>query len=386
MMRKILAGVVLLVVLMLLPLLGKFVENVGASEIIVVQAPWSGKMTWYTSPGTKWQGFGTVTVYKRRGEYKFSGKKIGFNDGGTATADGSVQYDMPLDVPNLAGIHGRYPSQDAVDQVMATVVDKVLFMTGPLMSSRESYAEKRTDLIRYVQDQIDLGVYQNQTKTVESTDPLTGARSSITTASIVMGTDGRPVRQDKSVVGEFGIRAFNFAISSIDYDDKVDNQIAQQQQIKMDVETSIAEARKAEQRRITTEQQGQANAAEAKWKQETIRAQAVVQGEQQRDVAKLDADAAEQYRRAQLLRADADATYKRQVMQADGALAQKLATIEKIHAAWAAAFQHHQGPMVPSVVMGGGSGASATSNAETMMGVIAAKALKDLGLDMGIKP
>jgi regulator of protease activity HflC (stomatin/prohibitin superfamily) len=214
-----------------------------------------------------------VTTYLKRDIYSFEGVKVRWNDGGHATLRGSIQFDMPMDVENLTALHTRYGSPDAVkSQVMQTVVNKVLYMTGPLMSSRESYAEKRTDVIRYVQDMIDNGVYRVDTRTVETTDQLSGQRTTAAVASIAVGADGTPIRQERSITGEFGIRTFNFSIESIDYDDAVEKQIAQQQQLIMDVQTGIAEARKAEQKKITTEQQGAALAAQAKWEQETIKA------------------------------------------------------------------------------------------------------------------
>ena len=33
-------------------------------------------------------------------------------------------------------------------------------MTGPLMSSKESYAEKRNELLRLMEDQVQRGVYR----------------------------------------------------------------------------------------------------------------------------------------------------------------------------------------------------------------------------------
>ena len=48
------------------------VENMDASEIMVVQSPISGELTVYAdNGGWKWQGFGTVTKYPRRNELRF---------------------------------------------------------------------------------------------------------------------------------------------------------------------------------------------------------------------------------------------------------------------------------------------------------------------------
>lgn len=382
---RIVAGVVALIfVVAFLLSLGKLVQNVNADEIAVFQGAIRGGLRWEKSAGIKAQMFDGVTVYKKRDIYHFDGITVNFNDGGTAKLHGSIQYDMPLDDNNLTALHTRYGSQEAIKtQVIEKVVNKVLYMTGPLMSSRESYAEKRTDLIRFVQDQIDHGVYKVESSTVETTDQLTGGRTTAVRASVARNQAGQEIRQESSIVGEFGIKAFNFAIEKIEYDTIVQKQIAQQQEAIMGVQTAIANARKSEQDRITVEQQGMAAAAKAKWEQETYRAAAIVVAERERDVARLAVQQAEAYKQEQLLKAEADSTYKRRVMEADGALAQKLTTIENVAKVWADAFAKSPGPLVPSVVMGGNGGStSSVTSVQSLVDLIMTKYAKDLAVDL----
>jgi regulator of protease activity HflC (stomatin/prohibitin superfamily) len=376
------AGLAALGLVLTVMLSGCIVESVGAGELVVIQAPASGRLKWVTNPGWAFQGGGDVTVYQKRDIYHFEGVKVRFNDGGDAVLKGSVQYDMPTDTQNLNDLHSRYGNPENIKaQIIATVVNKVLYMTGPLMSSRESYAEKRTDLIRFVQDQIDAGVYRVVTRAQEIVDPLSGQKT-VATVAVVAVENGQPVRQEKSIVAEFGIRTFNFTIEAIDYSEIVDKQIAQQQEATMSVQTAQANARRAEQDRITTEQQGQANAAKAKWEQETIKAKAIVEAEQARDVARLDVQSAEAYKQATLLRADADAEARRRLMNADGALAQKLATLEKINDMWSRAFGGSSQPLVPSVVFGAGSQATSVTSAQSLMDLFLVNQTRQLGVDL----
>ena len=121
-------SIVLLVVVggVMLISAGRFIENVDADEILVVQDPWDGDLHWYTSAGVKWQGWGKVTSYLKRDIYEFVQQSIRFNDAGEATLSGSVQFELPLDVENLTALHTRYGSQAAiVDQVMKRTVDRV---------------------------------------------------------------------------------------------------------------------------------------------------------------------------------------------------------------------------------------------------------------------
>ena len=74
--------------------------------------------------------------------------KIRFNDGGHGQISGSVRWYMPIDNPAILKLHTDFGSQIAIEQqLIRQVVTKSVYMTGPLMSSKESSAEKRNDLL-----------------------------------------------------------------------------------------------------------------------------------------------------------------------------------------------------------------------------------------------
>lgn len=93
--------------------------------------------------------------------------------------------------------------------------------------------------------------------------------------------------------------------------------------------------------------------------------------------------AAVEYKQEQILRGEGDGAYKRLVIQADGALAQKLETYEKVMGRFAAAIEKQK--WVPEVQMGGGAGTDGGSNAMTLIEMMSVKAAKDLALDMRVK-
>lgn len=377
--RSIVALVLMVVVaIVFLMFSGKMFENVDATEIMVVQSPMSGKLSWYTTQGIKWQGLGKVTSYQKRTSYEFE-TQVRFNDGGHGTMKGSVQWEMPLSDQLLTVLHQQYGSPEAIQaQLIEKVVNKSVYMTGPLMSSKESYAEKRNYLINYVEDQISNGVYRTVQHEVRIVDPITQQEKSAIVVDIQM-TNNVPQRQEESALTHYGIKTSNFAINSLVYDETVEKQIQQQQQIAMDVQTAIAESRKAEQRKLTNEQQGMADAAKAKWDQEIVKAKVVTEGEQKLAVARLDNETAEQYRQATLKRADADAGYRKQVMAADGALQQRLDAYKYVAQVNADAIKNYKGNWVPGVQMAG-SGTSGTGL--SLLEIMAAKAAKELGVDV----
>jgi hypothetical protein len=356
-------------------------ENLDAHQILCVQNPVTGSLTFYTSAGIKWQGFGKVTKYDKRSIYKFS-HQVRFNDAGHATMTGSVQFDMPLDKEHLTRIQSKFSSEDAVkSQLLQTVVNKCLYMTGPMMSSKESYAEKRSYLINYVEDQISNGIFKTIARDTTIKDVISGVEKVITRVEIT-AKNGIPERQEEAVLKEFGVRAFNFSIEQLDYDQTVEQQIQQQQQMTMAVQTAIAEAKKAEQAAITAEANGKAAAATAKWEQEANKARAVTIAEKDRDSCKLVMEAAEYRKKALILEGEGEATKRRLILQADGALSIKLDKWLEAQRVWAQAFAQYQGQLVPNTIMGGSF--NGQNGATTFMDIMAAKAAKDLSLDMSV--
>jgi hypothetical protein len=296
---------------------GKMFEEVEAGEICVIQHPLSGELDVITTPGTYSQYLGKATHYKRRTQIWFSKQasqgtsedqsiKIRFNDGGHANISGSASMELPLDNKSIIALHTAFGSQEAIEHdLVTTVIEKAVFMSGPLMSSKESYAEKRNDLISYIEDQASHGVYKTTQRDEKTMDALTNAEKVITIVEIQKDSKGGFARVEKSPIQRYGVALSNLSINGVDYDKSVEAQIKSQQQLVMQVQTSIANAKKSEQDALTAEQKGKADAAKAKWDQEVIKAKLITQAQQQKEVAVLEAQAA--VLEAQKTRTDADA-------------------------------------------------------------------------------
>lgn len=307
----------LIVLIIMISYSGRMFEEVEAGEIVVIQHPISGQLDVITTPGTYPQYLGTATHYKRRSQIWFSNEansedtsnraiKIRFNDGGHAQISGSVSMELPLDVKSIIELHSNFGSQEAIEhELVTTVIQKAVYMSGPLMSSKESYAEKRNDLISYIEDQASNGVYKTNQKDEKTLDALTNNEKIITVVEIEKDTTGLFLRVEKSPIQRYGVNLSNLSINSVDYDASVEAQIKSQQQLVMQVQTAIANSKKAEQDALTAEQQGKADAAKAKWDQEVVKAKLVTQAEQEKEVAALQAQTA--MLQAQKTRTDADA-------------------------------------------------------------------------------
>lgn len=372
----------------------RFVENLDSNDIMVIQSPVSGELKVYTEPGLKLQGFGKVTKYPRRSTYAFGAtkdsnlpaKKLRFNDGGHADLSGSMSWEMPLAEKEIITLHRTFGSAAGVESAaVAKMIDSAVYLSGPLMSSTESSGERRSELVQYIDDQAEKGVYVTRVVQERTIDPLTNAEHNTMHTEIVKDDSGLPKRQQSSMLADFNIRLMPMSITALDYDEVVEKQIKTRQDAITQVQIAQANARRAEQDAITTGKQGEANAAKAKWEQEVIKAQRVTEGEQKLKVAELNALEAEQYKRAKILEGEGDAAKAKLVMQANGALEQKLDAYIKVNKVYAEAIQNYKGNWVPTTVMGSSSSNSNANGAQAMIDLLTVKTARDLDLDMEMK-
>jgi regulator of protease activity HflC (stomatin/prohibitin superfamily) len=390
-------AVVLAGVLVVIWIFNGTMVTIQADEIVIKQDLVGGQLHVWDTPGPHAVLWGTVTRHKRSAQLWFSAKedegkttddsiKVRFNDGGHGNISGSLRYTLPSDPNKMLALHQTYHSMEAIDhELVRQVVNKGVYMSGPLMSSRESYAEKRADLINYITDQIQNGVYRTEHDQVKTTDPLTGQEKVVDIVRPKQNDHyaNNIEREEESPIQKFGMNASNITINGIDYDPVVEAQIKQQQEAIMAVQQAIVNARKAEQDALTVEQQGKAAAAKAKWDQEVEKATAVTAAEQEKavavtqaekdkDVAALALETAKLNAQQTVTTAKAAADAARLAVQANNNFQSRIDAYVKVMEAWATAYGAQR--QTPDVQLGGGAGGGTAA----AMDVLAVKAARDL--------
>lgn len=372
-----------IVAIVLLCSLGRIGEDVKNQEIVVNQMPFTGTMKYWTTPGFQWQWFGKTTHYFKTQQFWFGGKdlegnthgapiKVIFNDASIGYIYGSLRVELPTDVEHLSKIQTAYNGMDRLmNDLVAQNVVKVIYASGPLMSAFESYAEKKNDMVAYIDDQLTNGIYRTTILEQVVVDALTGEEKKIKVASLVSDSlaPGGWKRSEKSPFTAYGVKIDQVSISEITYDKKVTKQIDTQQQANMSIQTKRAEAAAAVQDAIKAEAEGKAAAAKAKWEQERIKATEVTKAEQEFEVARLAALKANEEAKKIEAEGRAKAAANRALVSA-GLTPLEKATIDKetkIGVAKALA-----GTQWPKIVMSGGNGSSSA------MDVIALKQMTDL--------
>lgn len=395
-------GAGLIGVVLLLVLVSNVVVTVAGDEIVVKQDVLDGKLHVWDTPGPHMVNFGTITRYKRSAPLWFSAKKdegtveddsikVRFNDGGHGNISGSLRYFLPSDSNKMLELHRTYHSMEAVEkELVRQVVNKSVYMSGPLMSSRESFAEKRNDLIQYITDQISYGVYRTEHDQVKTTDPLTGQEKTVDIVRPKLNEHypNGIEREEESPIQKYGMTASNITINGIDYDPVVEAQIKQQQEAFSAVQQAIVNAKKAEQDTITVEQQGKAAAAKAKWDQEVIKATAVTAAEQDKEVAVTQAEKGKEVAQLSLetaklaaqqtvAEAKADADAKRLAVQANNNLEKRIDAWVSIETAWANAYGNQR--QTPDTVVGSGAGGNGLN--QGVVDMLMVKTARDLNLN-----
>ena len=374
------------------------VEVLDAKDVMVVQSPWTGELSVYSDPGPKWQGWGKVTTYPRRDQYSFSSNKdqgaagdqsvrIGFNDGGEGKVSGVMSWEIPLTPDKVIRLHKEYGSFTAIEQqLIRPMLEKVIFGTGATMSSFESNSERKSEIPQTIDDQLQNGPFLTKVVVTNVKDPVTKEEKTIRAVQVATTADGKIVRASASTIKDYGITLSPVTVNAIDYEAKVKAQIAERQASTQAVQLSMASAVRATQDAVTTEQQGRADAAKAKWAQESVNAKDIAAAERDKKVAELAALTAEAYKKKLILEGEGEATKKKLIIEADGALEPKLAAWTKAQGYWAEAYKNASQPMVPQIQMGnsGSPSASGVESTQQMMQLLSVKAAKDLGLDLHI--
>ena len=425
-MKAAIAGVVVVCVLAISPLL---IGINDAGHRTVIQYP-NGTLSYKLEPGIYAQWFGNVEIYKDVITFDFDktqngeettldqpGIAVRYQDGGTGTVFGIARFRLPSTAVDMAKIHKEFRSNDGVaHKIIKNTTEEIMNHTAGLVTSEESYTDRGTytQRAKYQLNQGKFATRQKEITTVEAGmefclgDNLTkelkkechDVKKTKKLIPVIAQKDGVDVTV-QSDLEQYGITVSGFNMVDWGYEDKTLKQISDKREATMAIITSKANAERAKQDAITAEQQGLANVKTAQYEEEVIKQKAVVVAQRVAEVAvikatqlvdvaaqgKLEAKekqlAAVHYKKEQVLRGQGDGERKRLVLEADGALQQKLATYEKVMGKFATEFGKQK--WVAEVQMGGGSNGTNGGNAAmNIIDMLSVKTAKELSLDMKV--
>lgn len=379
--KKSILGIVLGVVAVLFFIGSFFIfEDADKSKNYVCQMPITGNYKVWTDGGLQIQMFGSVQSYNKTSQVEFSGVEknqtgyvavgrtpaaaLTFNDKGKGMIVGSFRVVLPTDYQNMSKIQRDFGSEDAlIDNLVRPTLYKVVTACGPLMSSLESVSETRTDLIAYITDQLNNGVYKTKAVKTEVLNELTGEME-VRTQSVILEDVNAPggyARQEISPFSQYGITCGLVSILDIKYDAATQDQIDAQKQANLAVITSKTKSIEAMQRTLQITEEGKAAAEKAKWEQEREKAIAVTKAEQEREVARLAAEKAEFEKKKIIAEGQAQAEANRLKVAAGLTPQEKAEWDYKTTVGVAQALADSKVSWVPEIMISGKDGGSNTA-------------------------
>jgi len=302
-----------------------------------------------------------------------------------------------------------------IRSALLPTIKETLQATASLMTADDYYSGARSEFAAEFENQLNDGLYLIKRKEIRTTQGALPQQTAILQAGTEQGSFGNnsgsqfitekvtdskniPIRKQQQF-RKFGVEVVEARITNIDPN-------PQYKQRMLKVQQALAELAVARQNRLKEEEEKRLVTArgekevEAK-RQETLRDQierttqaetekqlAVINAERERRRAEIEKQTAELLRdkatttaQATKITADAEAYAREATIKADGALQSKLDALVEINKAWAKAAA--QAP-VPSVMMGTGQTGSTGRQDELsqLMGVLAAKAARDMALDL----
>jgi len=400
--------IIAIVVFILIPSLFG-INNAGQRTLI--QYP-NGSLVVQFDPGIYLKLFGKTTIYNDVITFDFdksesimdtgidqAGITVRYQDGGTGTIYGKARLNLPNDEPTMILAHKAFRSNQGIAyKLIKTVTEESMNLTAGLMTSEEAYTEKRGIFTEWSKDQLQNGKYKTELKQVVLSEESTGKKIVRNIPVISFNPQGFAVHLD-SDLKTYGVSVSGYQITDWNFEAKTLKQISAKREATMAIITAKAQAEQAKQEAITAEEKGKAAVIKAKFEKEVEKQRAVTDAEKKKQVAvisasqkvevamqqKLEAEqkklAAYEYKKEQILRGEGDAGYKKLVMSADGALAQKLE-------AWVRVNQHYANAIgkqkwVPEIQMSGNTSKQGNS-ANDLLSLFLAKTAKDISLDMRV--
>lgn len=368
----------------------------------VVQWP-SGKTFVKFEPGIYFAMFGKTTTWSNEVNYDIDGGgfQVRYQDGGKGSVDGTMIVSLPDNEEQMLELHRVYRSEQGLkDRLLVPELKQSLNSTAGLMTSEEAYAVKRNDYREYTLDQMTYGLFMTELvkKQIETADGETQIKD-VPVIKLDPNT-GQP-QHNKPVLQNYGLNIASFQITDWQFAKETETQINSKRQAEMAIIEAKAKADQAKYEQIQVAAEGEKEVERVRYEQLRLKEEATIKADKEKEVAvikasqqvevneqallaaEIDVKTAQQEKAAKQERADGDAYAKRVVLEADGALAQKLATIENINEKWSRAYSVRP---VPQIVMGGNDGtANSESGAKEFMQILTTNALKDLSTNLEVK-
>jgi len=363
---------VVLAIIFLAMARGLFETN-DAGYFQVKQAAITGDMSVRFDAGTYMQMFATISEYKNvatvgigshrgEGSADIDAVDVIFNDGSKAQISALIRVKLPSTVEGGIELKREYAQgyEHFIRSGIVPIVQNAIKLGANLRSAQDAY----TTLALFqqaVEDQLRNGIYVTKSDKIEKTT-TTGDIEEQRVTVLVYGEDGQPLRTPNRLQ-QLGCEVLECVIDVPAFDPKVNEMIAARKDEAMKTELAKQSAIRAKQDALTAEEQGKANVATAKYKQEVVKVEAVTIAQKEYEVAALNAKQEDENRKAAIFKGQGEAEAARLKVSAGLTPQEKVEWEYKTRVGVAAEMAKAQpGAFVPNIMVVGGDGKSGGVN------------------------
>lgn len=148
------------------------------------------------------------------------GISVRYQEGGTGTVFGQARFKLPDDEATMLALHRAYRTPEGVAyKLVKTSAEEIVNLTANLMTSDESYMEKRSVYSEWVRDQLSNGKYRTTLQWKEVTEEGTDKKVSKNVPIISVGSDGMPQHQ-ASDLKAYSVISATLQLTDWDYEQK----------------------------------------------------------------------------------------------------------------------------------------------------------------------
>ena len=347
-------------------------------------------------------------------------KSLVFLDQVDALVSATARFELPSDEDAFLRLARQYRTpENLLRTELVPAFEETLGATAALMSAEDYFQGGKTEFNNEFQRQMESGIYL--VRRIEQKVPTD--RSQLGTANAALGTEqeefgegtktvfvvqklldetGQPRRKDQSFA-KFGISVTSARVTDVNPNQKFKDRMALRQQAAADRAIAREQRIQEEEQKLLAVARGEREVAErqaaAKVIQierttdaETEKQLAITAAEREREAARIAKEQSEiLLEKARIdaesvrVAADAEAYAKRQILEADNALAQKLDAEVEIQRLWAEAFSTRR---VPTYVFGsssdGGAPVGSDDEAQRLFQILTLQAAERLDYDRSI--
>jgi hypothetical protein len=310
-------GIVAAVVLLAVAIFGVGLFGHNNTTTFQIVQPVQGEAWVRDASGYYYKGFATVWTYDRvmvakyehdKDKSKDQSIRVTFNDSGNADIGAYARIELPTTPEKRLLLHKDFQGNpDNIKGAIRAHLVNCVKASGPVMSASENQSSRKSEFNQIVEEQLKSGLFKMKRTSIELDDlseleevgvdangvKITREKKArVQATEIVHDKDGKPIVVQASPLLHYNLFVNQFSITETEYDDATLRQFGQKKESYLNAERSKAQRQEEVQSRLMIEEKGRRQVAEIQAEENQKKERALIQAQQEADVAVINKDKA----------------------------------------------------------------------------------------------